>query len=1070
MPSARAGRYLLGCGFALVVGMCQPAFAATTDHDPAALDTATAATSPDGKDTPAPQRRTPAPPSASPQGQGRVLTPNSDDSLTQARSNEIVVTGYRRSLEDSANAKKKATNFTDSIFSEDVGKFPDLNLAESLQRLPGVQIDRDRSGEGTTINVRGLSAGFTVTTINEFATTTSAYSGNEGRGSGLDVLPNELFRRLTLSKSPTAAMVEGGTAGSVDMQPLRAFDRKGFHLSLQAQGQYQDASSTTTPRMALIASDTFKTGIGEFGILGALAYAQRNYRSESFDTIGWTTLNVSQVCPRPTAKNPNTGCNSNNLITGGYGGGAGALLTTVPGNVPAELGLGAAGSPLTMCGNNTPGGTSGLSCQDLSYGLVPRLMRAEQTVGKRSRLGGLLNLGYRPTPDLRFNVDFLFSDVKNKFEQYQNMMVVRSYNNQIPIDFKLNDNKVLTHGTFANTYFLDQADQGNTPSDLFYRSAKMEWDIAPNLRFSMAGMMNTAHLLNQSLDYTFQSAPARVPMTYSPAGSPQQKLPQSDLTPVATGQYATYNYNPGDLTPSVASNIDLSTFSGYSWNSASIGVTRQKLMQKAYRFDLVGGDPDTIRFSIGYMRNRFDRRITGYGGGNTAGCFMQGTCGSNFVSTEPSLLQAIPDSQLSNYLTKLPSLPLFKNAPFNAGFNKGWLVPNFDKIAQTVNLDYFREGLNPGTDASNYLSSYSRRDLLEDTNAAYLMVDGKTDFFFGKELRFNLGTRFASTYQRANGRVNDIILLGGTGVSIKTFDNRYRSFLPSANFVYFLSRSLLLRGAIARTVTGVNPSDLQPNYSLDLDATTFSSGNPKLQPFYADNFDVGVEWYPRSRTVLTFNSWWKNIFNYPFVLNTQRPFNSLGINFDALTVRQKAGINNNGGPDNYVIQVSQRLNTDLVIKLSGQEFQWVQPTDFLLKGTGFNVNVTHIDQKLQGVRPPNFNANALLAGLAPWTYNATTYYESKAFSLRLSFVHRDANLNSVCPCNNVEGDLYSIATNYLDAQLTFPLPFYRPMVFTVQAQNLMQQVSLTRYENQEARPYNGQYAGRNFVVGLRANW
>jgi hypothetical protein len=86
----------------------------------------------------------------------------------------VVVTGYRQSLENSANAKKNTTNFIDSIFAEDIGKFPDLNLTESLQRLPGVQIDRDTSGEGTYINVRGLSAGFTVLTVNGFAISTSS--------------------------------------------------------------------------------------------------------------------------------------------------------------------------------------------------------------------------------------------------------------------------------------------------------------------------------------------------------------------------------------------------------------------------------------------------------------------------------------------------------------------------------------------------------------------------------------------------------------------------------------------------------------------------------------------------------------------------------------------------------------------------------------------------------------------------------------------------------------------------------------------------------------------------------
>ncbi|MBW8890947.1 MAG: TonB-dependent receptor plug domain-containing protein [Burkholderiales bacterium] len=200
----------------------------------------------------------------------------------------VVVTGYRQSLENSANAKKNTTNFIDSIFAEDIGKFPDLNLTESLQRLPGVQIDRDTSGEGTYINVRGLSAGFTVLTVNGFAISTSANGFNEGRGSSLDILPSELFRRLTLSKSPVASTVEGGTAGSVDMQPVHAFDRKGFHLNLQAQGSYQDVNKTATPRVAGIVSNTWEgTRIGDFGILLAGAYAQKDYRSEIFNTVGY---------------------------------------------------------------------------------------------------------------------------------------------------------------------------------------------------------------------------------------------------------------------------------------------------------------------------------------------------------------------------------------------------------------------------------------------------------------------------------------------------------------------------------------------------------------------------------------------------------------------------------------------------------------------------------------------------------------------------------------------------------------------------------------------------------------
>ncbi|WP_197054277.1 TonB-dependent receptor [Sphingomonas sp. 37zxx] len=982
---------------------------------------------------------------------------------------DIVITGYRKSLEDSANAKKNATNFIDSIYAEDVGKFPDLNLAESLQRLPGVQIDRDRSGEGTTINVRGLSAGFTVTTINGFATTTSAYSGNEGRGSGLDVLPNELFRRLTLSKSPTADMVEGGTAGVVDMQPLRAFDRKGFNISLQAQGQYQDASGSTTPRAALIVSNRFDTGIGEFGILGAVAYAQRDYRSESFDTIGWTTLNVTQSCPT-TPAGIASGCNPLSIPAGGYGNGAGARLTTVPRNVPAELGLGAPGSRLTQCLNGAPGGTSGLSCQDLSYALVPRLMRAEQTIGQRRRIGGLLNLEYRPAPELRFRSDLMFSDVKNDFRQHQLMMVVRSYNNQIPIDFVLNEDRVLTSGTFANTYFLNQSDGGDTPSSMFYRSGAMEWDIAPTLKFTMSGMMNSGRLRNEALQYTIQSAAPTTPLNFHPAGTPQPaSLPGVNLTPTNTGQVGYYNYTPGDLTPSITSNVDLPNYRDYYWNEGRNGVSVQELEQKAFRFDLSGGDPNSFQLSTGFMKNVFDRRISSWSGGQTAACFTRGLCGTNFASTAPSLVQAIPNSQLPNFMIPLPSMNLFQNAPFDAGFNKGWLVPDFDKIADTVDLDYFRDGINPGETAASYLGSFARRDLLEDTTSGYIMADGRQDIF-DRELRFNAGIRYASTFQRANGRVNDFILIGGTGPTILSFSNKYDNFLPSANLAYFVRRDLVVRGAAARTVTGVSPADLLPGYNLNLDADTFDLGNPELQPFTADNFDVGIEWYPRSRTVLTFNAWWKKIYNYPYVLRTQRQFSELGIDFARLTERQRAGIDNNGGANAAVLQVQQRDNSDLVINLAGQEFQWVQPLDFLFKGIGFNVNVTHISQSLSGEVPPGLNPNALLAGLSPWTYNATGYYESKAFQVRFSYVHRDATLARVCPCDNVPGDQYNIASDYLDAQISFPLPFYPKASFTIQAQNLLQQVQLSQFENQEARPYNGNFAGRNFVAGLRANF
>src|SRR5688572_17277003 len=79
---------------------------------------------------------------------------------------EVTVTGYRRSLEDSATAKRESTNFTDSVFAEDIGKFPDLNIAESLNRIPGIQLTREITGEGLNIAIRGLGTNFTKVLLN----------------------------------------------------------------------------------------------------------------------------------------------------------------------------------------------------------------------------------------------------------------------------------------------------------------------------------------------------------------------------------------------------------------------------------------------------------------------------------------------------------------------------------------------------------------------------------------------------------------------------------------------------------------------------------------------------------------------------------------------------------------------------------------------------------------------------------------------------------------------------------------------------------------------------------------
>ncbi|MGO1304419.1 MAG: TonB-dependent receptor plug domain-containing protein, partial [Sphingomonas parapaucimobilis] len=182
---------------------------------------------------------------AVPAPQGQILNDGQDngpsvppapqtDQTPGTPSEDIVVTGYRSSLAKSTNAKRAATGFTDSIFAEDIGKFPDTNIAESFNRIPGVTITRDVTGEGTNVAIRGLGSNFTNVTLNgaPIAVASSGSTDAQGTDRSVDLsfFPTDLFTKLTVNKSYTADLLEGGAAGNIDLRSARPFDRSGPFL------------------------------------------------------------------------------------------------------------------------------------------------------------------------------------------------------------------------------------------------------------------------------------------------------------------------------------------------------------------------------------------------------------------------------------------------------------------------------------------------------------------------------------------------------------------------------------------------------------------------------------------------------------------------------------------------------------------------------------------------------------------------------------------------------------------------------------------------------------------------
>ena len=195
---------------------------------------------------------------------------------------EIVVTGsYLRSLQQAVDIKRNNVGFSDSIVATDVANFPEQNLAEALQRIPGVTIERNK-GLGQRVTVRGLPSEFTFVNINGLATA----SGSGGRDVEFDIFASEIIQQVTVQKSPRASDEEGGIAGSVTISTARPFDYAGRRVVGAVEGAYNSISEEVDPKLSFLASDTW----GDWGALASFSTARRTNRTDSESGINFRPM------------------------------------------------------------------------------------------------------------------------------------------------------------------------------------------------------------------------------------------------------------------------------------------------------------------------------------------------------------------------------------------------------------------------------------------------------------------------------------------------------------------------------------------------------------------------------------------------------------------------------------------------------------------------------------------------------------------------------------------------------------------------------------------------------------
>lgn len=354
----------------------------------------------------------------------------------------ITVTGgFRGSLASALNQKRFETGSTDTIKAEDIADFPDLNLAESLQRIPGVAISR-AAGEGRQISVRGLGPDFTRVRINGMeAQSTSGGTdqiggANRGRGFDFNTFSSDLFSELTVRKTASANIEEGSLGATVDLRTARPFDYDGLTFAANLQGGYNDLSEEVDPKASFLVSNIFADG--KFGALFSLAMSERNVKDEGASTVRWDNINDF----------------------GTYQGSANA----------DEL-------------------------QDINDAFRPRLPRYDSYTHNVKRTGAAAAFEFRPSLETRFNLDILYSkDDSTRSEVFtQGILNGNTQTGRMNVlDYEIDNTNTVTYAAFENATVRNENRYDELGTEFLQFSLSAQHQLTDDLKIdAMVGRANS---------------------------------------------------------------------------------------------------------------------------------------------------------------------------------------------------------------------------------------------------------------------------------------------------------------------------------------------------------------------------------------------------------------------------------------------------------------------------------------------------------------------------------------------------------------------------------------------------
>ncbi|MBB1297004.1 TonB-dependent receptor [Pseudoalteromonas sp. SR41-7] len=922
----------------------------------------------------------------------------------------IEVRGIRSSMAENLDVKRMSGSVVDAITAEDIGKFPDKNVADSLQRVPGVVIERD-GGEGSSVSIRGLSSELTFTQLNGNFIASSP--GEPSRSFDYALLPSSMIESVEVYKSPEARLDEGGVGGTVLMHSRKPLSMDANSGVFNVESTYADVTKEYEPQFTGLYS--WKNDNENFGVLVGYTYQERTNRTLS----GGTDANVWRYTGTGQA-------------------------TDIHGNTV----------------NNNNGWDTINDANGNSYDGVwfPQVVRGSVLNEKREREGIQFSSQWRPTNRLELGFNYFgFTLGQDRTES-----VIDIPEWSLNPDFLMNVN-LDELGTIVTGMQYDAMASG-VENDMQF----------PWMRGSYVREESTSHTFDFNLTYEGDNFKARFVIGNTQSeGGPEESWEaaykssnagENAATIQNAAQTAGWSLNQNNVSlnidPNTLVNLQNGVGGGRDAGSSNSSFVRSELEEDYYQADVDfyvdWGFLKTIRTGVKY-RNSILHRETG----NTF--FLE----PNFdIAAGEASEQGI--TRFDSYQWN-GGMPLAQNV-FTSENN---IAGGFD-INQMPSIDWnkYRDMITASYVPYTRIEDNFVYDIEEKISAFYIQGDFEFSEVRGnlgvRVVQTKTLTSSTDLYTYQLDHTNDETGEPVTGdarfvedYQLVTQQNKDTQVLPSFNIAWDATDDLVIRGAIAKVISRPDYSDLGAQQRItyvsgewaedraafnELPGFSGSGGNKNLKPFESVQADLSIEYYYGEGSAVGLALFHKKVDNFvvPLVIDVEQNFVGKNNIVDAGTI-------------NIAPYSTVGNGTDAVSK--GAEVFIQHAFD---SGFGFYANYTYnktnkADVTING---EEFGQSALI-GSAKYQYNTSVYYEGGYFNVRASYNKRGETVLGLNSGLNVYQDPYE----QIDVNASVNL--YDGLSLTAAVINLTKSESVTRLGNDtDARLLNTSYSGRRFYAGF----